>query len=266
MADGPDKLQVVADFDRTLSKYTHRGQICATCHNVLEEGGILPDFYKEKALKLREKYFSIETDPEMTIEQKTPYMIEWWTKAHELLNTCHITKEAVQKMVASSTAKLRDGCDWLFDECHRASIPLLIFSAGVGDVIEEIIHQQSTLYDNMHIVSNYMDFDKEGKMVGFKNDIIHIFNKNENVIHQSDYFENLKDRVNIILIGDSLGDLHMADGAEHMENKLKIGFLNTKVDESLELYKRKFDIVIVQDESLDLINAVIRKVVQSKGQ
>lgn len=26
-------LQVVADFDRTLSKYTHRGQICSTCHS-----------------------------------------------------------------------------------------------------------------------------------------------------------------------------------------------------------------------------------------
>jgi hypothetical protein len=32
----------------------------------------------------------------------------------------------------------------------------------------------------------------------------------------------------MILMGDSIGDLHMADGAE-VGHKLKIGFLNTRV-------------------------------------
>ena len=69
----------------------------------------------------------------------------------------------------------------------------------------------------------------QGKMVGWKGDTIHVFNKNEAAVHDSDYFQNLSHRVNILLMGDSLGDLHMADGAEHMEAKLTIGFLNTRV-------------------------------------
>ena len=31
------------------------------------------------------------------------------------------------------------------------------------------------------------------------------------------------------MMGDSLGNLHMADSAENMESKLTIGFLNTRV-------------------------------------
>ena len=67
-------------------------------------------------------------------------------------------------------------------------------------------------------------------MVGWKGDTIHVFNKNEAAVHDSDYFQNLSHRVNVLLMGDSLGDLHMADGAEHMESKLTIGFLNTRVN------------------------------------
>ena len=58
----------------------------------------------------------------------------------------------------------RDGCDWLFDELHKCDVPLLIFSAGVGDIIQEVLKQQYTVYDNMKIVSNFMDFDKEVKL------------------------------------------------------------------------------------------------------
>ena len=42
-------------------------------------------------------------------------------------------------------------------------------------------------------------------MVGFKGELIHVFNKNESAIHKSDYFENISHRENIILMGDSLG-------------------------------------------------------------
>ena len=67
-------------------------------------------------------------------------------------------------------------------------------------------------------------------MVGFASDeIIHTFNKNESAIHSSDYFQNIRHRENLILLGDSIGDLKMAEGAENVENSLKIGFLNFKV-------------------------------------
>ena len=75
-----------------------------------------------------------------------------------------------------------------------------------------------------------LPFYLQGKMIGFEGDkIIHTFNKNEHAIHSSDYFYNIKHRENLLLLGDSLGDLKMAEGAEHVECSLKIGFLNFKV-------------------------------------
>lgn len=46
-----------------------------------------------------------------------------------------------------------------FDHLEEEHIPLLIFSAGVGDVLEEVIQQNHVFHPNVHIISNYMDFD-----------------------------------------------------------------------------------------------------------
>lgn len=55
----------------------------------------------------------------------------------------------------------RDGSNWLFDELHKHSVPLLIFSAGVGDVVMEAVKQRAVLHDNVKVVSNFMDFDSK---------------------------------------------------------------------------------------------------------
>lgn len=58
----------------------------------------------------------------------------------------------------------RDGYKVFFDHLDEHQIPLLIFSAGVGDVLEEVIHQNHVFHPNVRIISNYMDFDRT---VGF---------------------------------------------------------------------------------------------------
>ncbi|KAH9523261.1 Cytosolic 5'-nucleotidase 3A [Bulinus truncatus] len=255
MKDAHHKLQVVADFDRTLSKYSEHGQLCSTTHSVLEESPVMPDYFKTEATKLKDKYLPIEFDPNLTIEEKIPKMIEWWTKGHELLVSCKLSKEALTHIVADSRARLRDGCKAFFDQLHVLDIPILIFSAGIGDIIDLAIKQQAKFYpENMKIVSNFLRFDEQGVIVGFENDLIHTFNKNENAIHSSDYFFNIRHRENLLLMGDSIGDLRMAEGADHVLCMLKIGFLNFKVEENLDLYMENFDIVIIEDESLKVVN------------
>ena len=55
----------------------------------------------------------------------------------------------------------RKRCDELFTCLHQQDVPLLIFSAGIGNVIEEAIKHQAHMHDNMHIVSNFMNFSEE---------------------------------------------------------------------------------------------------------
>lgn len=52
----------------------------------------------------------------------------------------------------------------------------------------------------------------QGKMIGFQDEMIYVYNKNEGVIYDFDYFQKLEYRNNVILMGDFLGDLYMVDG------------------------------------------------------
>lgn len=69
----------------------------------------------------------------------------------------------------------------------------------------------------------------QGVLKGFKGELIHVYNKHDGALRNTDYFKQLKENCNIVLMGDSLGDLSMADGVPSVENMLKIGFLNDKV-------------------------------------
>jgi hypothetical protein len=55
----------------------------------------------------------------------------------------------------------RDGCHWLFQELHKYGVPLLILSAGIGDIILEAVKQRAALFDNIEVVSNFMEFDEQ---------------------------------------------------------------------------------------------------------
>lgn len=71
--------------------------------------------------------------------------------------------------------------------------------------------------------------DSQGMLKAFKGELIHIYNKRESALLNTGHFQELRTRPNVLLLGDSLGDLNMADGVQDMENILKIGFLNDKV-------------------------------------
>lgn len=43
----------------------------------------------------------------MSNEEKTPYMIEWWTKAHDGLLKYKITRECVRNAACNSNITLR---------------------------------------------------------------------------------------------------------------------------------------------------------------
>lgn len=55
----------------------------------------------------------------------------------------------------------RDGFKEFFDQLHENNVPLFIFSAGVGDILEEIIRQANVFYSNVNVVSNYMGFNDD---------------------------------------------------------------------------------------------------------
>lgn len=259
---GKEKLQVITDFDHTLSKYSDDGRSIPTCYAMVESSHLLPRSFREKAVELRQKYYPIEFCPQMTNAEKYPYMVEWWTKWNNLLVQCKVTRNTLRQIVSEADLKLRDGTNWTLSALNKYEVPLLIFSAGIGDLLEEVIKQNQTLYDNTKIVSNYLKYNESGIVIGLKDTLIHTFSKNESALRNSDYFVNLAHRHNVILIGDSVGDCHMADGCPELENLLKIGFLNQNVENLLPKYKDLYDIVLVADETFNVPNAILRECLQ----
>ncbi|XP_078385619.1 cytosolic 5'-nucleotidase 3-like [Cetorhinus maximus] len=244
----------------TLTRFANNGKRSPTCHNIIHDSKLVSEDCRIKLKDLLNTYYPIEIDPSRSIEEKFPLMIEWWTKVHELLVGQRIQKNKLAEVVRESDAQLRDGYRVLFDKLHKCNVPVFIFSAGVGDILEEIIRQVGIYHQNVTVVSNFMDFDENGVQKGFKGEIIHIYNKREGALRNTEHFQQLVGRSNIVLLGDSLGDLSMADGVQNQENILKIGFLNDKVDQLLDKYLASYDIVLVSDETLDVVNGILQHV------
>ncbi|NXK83860.1 5NT3B nucleotidase, partial [Amazona guildingii] len=255
---GASKLQVISDFDMTLSRFGCSGGRCPTSHSILNDSRVISEDGRKKLKDLLRYYYPIETDPNRTLEEKWPLMVEWWSRVHELLAQQNIRKGDIAQIVRESGVMLRDGFKELFDQLHKYSVPLFIFSAGIGDILEEIIRQANVFHSNISVVSNYMDFDESGVLTRFKGPLIHTYNKNNSVLQGTERFQQLSTRTSIILLGDSMGDLTMADGVPSVESILKIGFLNDKVEEQRGKYLDAYDIVLERDETLDVANGILR--------
>ncbi|KAG8175881.1 hypothetical protein JTE90_025949 [Oedothorax gibbosus] len=257
---GATKLQVIADFDHTLSRVHKNGTRCDSTYGIIDNSPLVSEEYKNKALVYFQKYHPIEVDPHLTREEKIPHMIEWYTQARDSFKETGITKDSLVQMVANSNACLRDDCDTVFKSLNEHNVPLLIFSAGVGDVLKQVLVRDKLLLPNMKFIANHLSYDENGKVSGFKDALIHTFNKDESSIQNHEYFEHVRSRDNVILLGDSLGDLDMSAGVKDVNVMLKIGFLNYKIEQNLPEYLDKFDIVLTDDQTMDVVVKLLKHI------
>mmetsp|Transcript_13306 Transcript_13306/g.18177 ORF Transcript_13306/g.18177 Transcript_13306/m.18177 type:complete len:330 (+) Transcript_13306:199-1188(+) len=253
ISGGLENLQVIADFDRTLTACVVNGRRGAGCHQVVESLHSLSPTYKAATAELFNKYFPIEICHELTIQEKIPLMKEWYETAHALLLKEGVMKADIQDAVRGANCDLRGGVREMILMLQSWQVPLLIFSAGIANVIQELMLQKLGLLTNStHVISNWLNFDQSGKVSSFSEPLIHMFNKDESQTKGTDFHKAVASRGNVILLGDGLGDVTMADGISHTV-VLKIGFLNEKVDELLPKFKEVYDVVITHDGSADLV-------------
>ncbi|KAL7071913.1 hypothetical protein ACQ4LE_008826 [Meloidogyne hapla] len=265
-----ERLMTISDFDYTLSRYHKNGQQCVTTHGLFEHvaAEISPDFQK-RICELRDKYVVIEYCPQTLMEDKIPIMEQWWRESHGLIEQYRPKKSKLREAVQhTQILLLRDGCADFLLSLHQAKVPVVLFSAGIGQIIEFVLEHQCDQRQmdeafrlrDVHIISNFMHFsitqeenDEGAECVGFVEPLIHTFNKNSSVISQeAPFFKSIADRTSVLLLGDSLGDVHMDVGVCQELIVLKIGYLNFNFDSLMERYMDEYDIVLVDDQTMEI--------------
>lgn len=230
-----------------------------TAFGVIENYSKFPSAFHEKAKALFEHYLPIETDPCMSIEEKQPLMIEWYGKGIEniITNGKAIGADfAMEKVVKESLDKvyLRESMVELIELCFSKNIPFVIVSAGIGNVIEEVLTQKGIERKKYHLWSNWLEYDDNKTVIRMEPPLLHMYNKKLALESTPPIIlDIIGERKNAILLGDGLGDATMADaeeGVRKLSSIYKVGFLNHKIAGNLEKYKDTFDMLVCGDGEL----------------
>ena len=262
IAGWPGKFHVIADFDRTLTKAFAEGKPTVSLITRIQNGFYPPE-YADKSNTIFNKYHPIEIDPSIPLEEKKKAMTKRWDEQFTLMLSYGLTRKIIEDAMDSEDTNFRAWCADFFDTLHNHNIPLLILSAsGLGyDSIYYCLKHENKLTDNIDIISNGFVRDENGKAIGVREPIIHSFNKDETVVKNFAIYEDIKDRKNILLLGDGIGDAGMADGFDY-ENIIKIWFLNNDTPEIREKYSEVFDLIILGDGPMDEVNGIIKLIVK----
>lgn len=249
---------VVIDFDRTITSNESQDSWAASANPkaVGKELGKQMD-------ELYEKYAPIEIDYTITKEEKEKAMEKWYAECMDLYYTHHLTKQKLKKSIKQSKLIFRKGAKSFLEKTYEQNIPVIILSAGIGNVIEQFLNQNNSYYSNMYIISNFMTFDSKGNIEKFDNSkMIHSLNKTMKKHLPIEIQEMLKQKQYKILIGDLIEDEKMVE-KEEWDTTIKIGILNKKIEENIEEYKKHFDIVLTEeDANFELIEEILSKEVK----
>lgn len=237
---------VIADFDHTLTTSKSTASM-----------GIIPKFLGGECLKQRlalyEHYRPLELDYSIEAGRKQKIMKEWATKSFTLLSKFIKSKEMIKDSLKEANLCLKDGTKEFLKEMYEKDIPVIIMSAGVGNIIEEFLKENNCLYKNIYIVSNFFEFS-DGKVYLDINNIIATSNKEYSRIPK-EVQDKIKDRKGSLLLGDLIEDLKMQK-KENLEKTLTIGFLDENIEDGLERYNKNFDIVLTNNSNFNDINNV----------
>ncbi|MFC1666114.1 hypothetical protein ACFLZF_00150 [Nanoarchaeota archaeon] len=250
---GANNFHIIADFDKTLTHTFADGNKVQSIIAVLRNKNYLTPDYSSKAHALFDKYHPIEIDPNISIKEKSNAMQNWWKEHSELLIKSGLNISDLKNLINENEIQIRKYVLEFIDFSYNKKIPFIIMSAsGVGNAIKLYLEKEARMYNNVHIISNLFEWDSNGKAIKVKEPVIHSMNKDEMTLEKLPIYEELKTRKNVLLLGDSLGDLKMIKGFDY-ETLIKIGFLNENIEKNLQKFKENFDIVLLSNNKNFLI-------------
>ncbi len=260
-----EQLHIVADYDRTLTKAFVQGIRSNTTFGYIENHPLLPDIYRAETKRLYEHYHALELSLTLEKKEKTRLMEEWAKTVLNLMIEYKMNKIVLNDIIEKKQIVMREGSNHFFNFINNYKIPTLIFSAGIGNLIEaylqteQYLQKEESKTKNINIIANRIIFNENDYMIGYKEPIISSMNKTEALIKTTDYGAEIRKRKNVILLGDLLSDAEMCNGFDH-ETIIKIGFLNGKVETLTPLFKQAYDVIITNDGRMNYVNHLLYRI------
>lgn len=229
-----EKLYIIADFDHTLT--TKNSQ---NCWGILSQiSDISPNYIKESK-KNNDYYLPIEQDDSLKYNIKNAIMHKWYENHLKMLIKYKFTEKDIITISHSNDIILRKGVVEFLTYTYKNDIPVIIISAGISQIIEGVLQKNKCFFSNIYIISNILKF-KQGKISSLRNKIIHSLNK-DNIDIPYKVKEVLKNKNEVILLGDNIGDILMK--TKDNQKVFKIGFLNYDDNLKLKKFQQYFDVV-----------------------
>lgn len=261
--DWTKNIQILADFDRTLTKSFYKWKKRPSIISILRNNWYLWQDYSKQAFSLYEKYYPIQSNPNINLETKKEKMKEWWSTHLKLLIKSKLNKNDIDKVINSWNIELRDWVKEFLEILNKNNIPLIIISANwLGwDSIKLFLKKQKLYFTNIHIISNKFNFDKNWYAIWYSTKIIHSFNKDETILKDYPKINKIiQNKKNVILLWDSIWDVWMIKWFDY-ENLIKIWFLNENTQELLNEYKKNYNIICTWDNDANFLIKLINKII-----
>lgn len=202
LKDGPEKLHLAADFDRTMTESKTIDNLNISTWELLSR--YLSPEAKTKYQELYEIYRPKEALGEMTIEDA----IIWWESTLVLYRDSRVGLDQIENEIITNMPARADA-QRLFKICVQKRIPTIIISAGLADIID-LWCQKMEIIPTV-VVSTRLTFTAERIISGWeKGSLVHVLNKKEQ--GHDEITKIRRTRPNTILIGDSVHDADMVEG------------------------------------------------------
>ena len=224
-----------------------------TSGSILANSDLVPDSYIKDRQTLYDYYRPIEISDNLDYSYKLQMMREWYQKHVDLFVKYKVSKKIFDEAATNlRIMEFRPYAREFIRFLYEHNIPLIIISAGIGNFIESFLEHNNCKFDNIYISSNNIIFEN-GVAVGVGKNVIHSFNKNE-ISLPDDIFARIKNRDNVLLLGDQVSDLNMVNKNDH-KLVITVGFTTPDVEKNVMV--RNFDIVCEKDDGYDKLQNIV---------
>lgn len=242
-------LYIISDFDNTITTGESYGSL-----NVITKSNLLGEDYQKEYIDIVNKY----ENRAKYIEKDSKLIEKLWekhiSKYLKMLEKYNLNRELLESIIENSNITFRKGFKEFIGFLHDKKIPLIILSSGLGNSIEIFLNNNNCYYDNIYVVSNFIEFNKEGYISKVPETVITPVNKNK-VIFDDKLKEILKVRKYKVIFGDIKDDSGMTQ-INKEDKSLSVAFLNDlDLENELEL---AFDIVDKNNNVLDWIENILQ--------